>query len=494
MTRLRKRTLRTHALALLLAALVAAAGCANARPPRPPQEAPVSPVVPPAATQTVAIFFPDWQAQHMIPEPRQLPEASGAELANLVVRAILAGPQEPHLRRAMPEGVRLLEPVAVRDGVAYVNLSPEVQKAAGSAGAFAVLNSLRLSLTEIAGISRVHMQIDGRTDIDFAGLMIDEPMTRGLYLYPVFVNPERVAYLQGRYDQGLDEWRGDPLKVAQWEGRMFGFTAAELQAATVSQNGSKAGVQVAHSGDIYTIRLTRNAPAQGQGIWSIAGMDPLVRHSVSALPEPVRAWVDCHASTTIGVTREDGDRTYLLAAVEVGAVRIADTRVENGELIVLVTEQGPGRVDVTSVIGEQAHLPATFRWLTEPTGPVRNVTAPDALPVLRNPNKLPEAKLTGDIAVLSPTPEQSVTGSIAIKGYARHLFEANLVARLLDQQGREVARNFTTAGACCFDWGSFDFQVTHRAPAGRYRLELGDFSARDGTWQATLAIPVNVAR
>ena len=112
--------------------------------------------------------------------------------------------------------------------------------------------------------------------------------------------------------------------------------------------------------------------------------------------------------------------------------------------------------------------------------------------MVANPHKLRGAKLSGDIAVISPTSGQNVSGSIVIRGYARHLFEAGLVGRLMDQQGKEVAAAPTQAGACCFDWGSFDFTLKHTAPAGNYVLELGAYSPKDGEWQRLIAIPVKV--
>ncbi len=487
-----------RAIPLLLSLAMAVAGCTGLAQPEtpPPGEAPVPPVVdvkPPVASQAASVYFSDWQAQHLIPELRQVPQASGAELATQVVRELIAGPSDPNLRKVFPAGVKLLEPVKVEGGTARVNLSNELRTIQGTAGVTAALNALRLSLTDIEGIEKVQVLIEGQPGGDLGGITLSL-MDRGLYLYPVMANPERVKYLQGRHDQGLETWRADPTKVAQWEGRMFGFTAAELQGAKVTQQGASATVQVTRGGNVYAFTLAQNKVSQGTGIWTVQALDPLVRHTLAGLPAAVKTWANNYTSTTIGVSKATGERTYLLASVEEGAVQIDSVAAKNGKLVVYVVEQGSERVAIASVSGPDAGLPVVFQWKTAPVGKASKYTAPDSLPTLANPGKLGEAKLAGDIAVITPTANQNVSGTISVTGYARHLFEANVVARLLDAEGKEVARARTTAGACCFDWGSFSIELTHTAPAGTYRLELGDFSPKDGAWEARIAIPVKVTK
>lgn len=482
----------TRTLPILLALTLVVAGCSTIQPPQPRAgETPVPPTVevpPPVKSQAVSVFFPDWQVQHVIPEVRQVPEATGATLATQVVRELLAGPADPHLVKPFPAGVTLLTPVTVQDGLARVNLSKEIRSLQGSAGVLAALNSLRLSLTEIEGVERVQVQIEGQSGGELGGLVL-EPMDRGLYLYPVMANPERVKYLQERYDQGLETWRADPLKVAQWEGRMFGFTTAELAGAKVEQQGAAATVRVTRGGDIYSFALAQN---QGKGIWTVESLDPLVRHTLAGLPAAVRSWADLYVETTVGVSHQAGGRTYLLAALEEGAVQIDSAVVKDGQLVVTVVERGSERVSLASVSGMSSGLPVVFQWKTPPKGAASKYSLPEILPVVVNPHKLAAAKLTDDLAVIAPVADQTVSGTIAIKGYARHLFEATLVARLFNAQGVEVGTANTLAGACCFDWGSFDFELKHNAPAGSYRLELGDYSMKDGTWQRRVAIPVKV--
>lgn len=266
---------RLGALLLVFALALAAAGCGLARRPTPDGEPEVPPApntASPPRTITAALFFADWQAQHLIPEQRQLPEATGEPLATEVVNELLAGPTDPHLMRTIPEGVKLLEPVTIQNKVANVNLSGELRSLRGSAAVSMALGSLRLSLTELEGIDQVNVLLDGMKDAELDGMVL-EPMDRGLYDYPVLPDPSRTAYLQGRFENGLDPWRADPMQVAQWEGRMFGFTAAELQGAHLDQAGAQARVTVTRGGKAYGIELIQNqAVTRGEGIWTIESL------------------------------------------------------------------------------------------------------------------------------------------------------------------------------------------------------------------------------
>ncbi|WP_374713580.1 GerMN domain-containing protein [Symbiobacterium terraclitae] len=474
-----------RALPLMVAVALGASGCAGVGPQQAPEgEAPISPSVqvqPPVKTQTVTVFYPDWQVQHVIPEQRQVPEGSAAELATRVVEELLAGPADPTLQRPFPDGTRLLEPVSLNNGVATVNLSEEANRLHGSASVVAALSALRLSLSEIPGIVRVQLQVDGRSDGDLGGMVL-EVMDRGLYLYPVLPNPERIKYLQGRADQGLDPWRRDPLEVAHFEGRMFGFTAAELEQATIQQAGNEAEVYVTRDGTTYNFTLVRNQAAGGNGIWTIASLNPMQWHAYESLPFALQSWADRYTETTIGATNAEFDRLYLLASVEEGDVRITGAATEGGQLVVSLTEEGGGPVSIASVPLPGADLETVFRWETPPVGPASRHTSPETLPRLYTADGTGQAEtvLTGNAVVHTTAFE---AGRITVMGYARHLFEASISARLLDGKGQEVAVGHGTATASMWDWGEFTIVLEHSVPPGEYRLEIGDYSMRDGAWQ-----------
>jgi hypothetical protein len=85
----------------------------------------------------------------------------------------------------------------------------------------------------------------------------------------------------------------------------------------------------------------------------------------------------------------------------------------------------------------------------------------------------------GRIVVLEPRPG-AARYPLTVTGYAR-TFEANVVVRI-EQGGRKVFEAFTTATAWLDAWGHYSF-VIDDGPSGPIQLHVGEYSARDGTWQ-----------
>lgn len=72
---------------------------------------------------------------------------------------------------------------------------------------------------------------------------------------------------------------------------------------------------------------------------------------------------------------------------------------------------------------------------------------------------------------------------LTITGYAR-TFESNVVARL-ERGGEDVRETFTTATAWADAWGHYSLTIED-GPTGPVRLHVGDYSARDGTWEGAV--------
>lgn len=258
---------RTVSLGLALL-MVAAAGCNFGK--KPEQNPPT--VNPPVQTAT-AVFFSDWQAQHLIPEERMVSDGDAGLRATEVVKELLSGPADPYLHRTVPPEVRLLEPVKVEGGIARVNLSQELLDLRGAAAVNAALGSLRLSLTEIKGIAKVNVLVEGKEGAALDEGIVLEPMPRPFYGdRPVLLDANRIRYLQERVAQGKDPWRTDLTRVLQWEGRMFGFTLEQLQAAQISPENGKAEAQIPYQGTVYFIGLQQNPEAAENRVWSIASI------------------------------------------------------------------------------------------------------------------------------------------------------------------------------------------------------------------------------
>jgi hypothetical protein len=83
------------------------------------------------------------------------------------------------------------------------------------------------------------------------------------------------------------------------------------------------------------------------------------------------------------------------------------------------------------------------------------------------------------VVVLEPRPG-ATSYPLAVTGYAR-TFEANVVMRL-EQDGEDVFEDFTTSTGWAEAWGWFSITV-EEGPTGDVVLRVGEYSARDGTWE-----------
>jgi hypothetical protein len=83
------------------------------------------------------------------------------------------------------------------------------------------------------------------------------------------------------------------------------------------------------------------------------------------------------------------------------------------------------------------------------------------------------------VVVLEPRPG-AARYPLTVTGYAR-TFEANVVVRL-EQDGEDAYDDFTTATAWVDAWGYYSFSID-AGPRGRVVLHVGEYSARDGTWE-----------
>src|SRR5439155_8963823 len=94
------------------------------------------------------------------------------------------------------------------------------------------------------------------------------------------------------------------------------------------------------------------------------------------------------------------------------------------------------------------------------------------------------------ITVESPVIGQQVSSPVRVSGTA-NVFEATVNVRILDANGHELARAFTTATCgtgCRGDYSvSVRFHVDHQQPG---TVEVLDYSAKDGSPENVVSIPV----
>ena len=272
--------LRRHVV-LLIAGLVLLTsagilgGCAGLLEAREADEAPDVRPDPPSDDAEVILYFSDWQAQYAMPELRRAQRVGDESLAMVVVRELIAGPEDPHLVRTLPEDVEIIS-LEIVDDIAYVNFSEEVQNVYGSASEVMTIRSLVYSLTELADIDRVQILIEGAEADTLGGHMaLDEPLGRGrIVTHPVFVDADRAEWLQERADAGEDTFRRDPLEVARFDGRMAGFAPGDdFTLVDVDEEDGEAVVMVSRDGEEYRVELVQPATTGENGIWMISAIE-----------------------------------------------------------------------------------------------------------------------------------------------------------------------------------------------------------------------------
>lgn len=174
---------------------------ASAEPSGTPSVTP-TPAASPAGTMIVRAYFVlggDPGSVGLVPVLRVVPES--AAVATAAMEALLAGPTNSEagdrtITSAIPDGTSLLG-IAIKNGVATVDLSTEFDSGGGTASMQYRLAQVVYTLTQFSTVKSVVFQIDGETVTVFSseGIILDGPVGRADYydqLPAIFV--DRPAY------------------------------------------------------------------------------------------------------------------------------------------------------------------------------------------------------------------------------------------------------------------------------------------------------------
>lgn len=172
---------RWLSISLLLVFSLALSACSTGAPQLP---LPINPN-PVENTVTISLYFADETASELVLERREVQRRS-EPLEAVVLREIIIGPKDPGAVATVPPEAKVIS-VQVVEGVAYVNFSRELatRHSGGSAGEQMTLGSIVYSLTELPGIERVQLLIEGEKQESIFGHSITiEPIGReGLQSY-----------------------------------------------------------------------------------------------------------------------------------------------------------------------------------------------------------------------------------------------------------------------------------------------------------------------
>ncbi len=137
--------------------------------PQIPQAPPPSAVPVPPKTKTVkaTLYFPDSQAQYLVPVARQIKVTDGA-----IVKAIIIELQKGDTRygKVIPAEAKLLQ-AWVKDGIVHLNFSKEFRTKhwGGSSGESMTIYSIVNTLTSIKDVKAVQFYLEGKVEDSILG-------------------------------------------------------------------------------------------------------------------------------------------------------------------------------------------------------------------------------------------------------------------------------------------------------------------------------------
>jgi spore germination protein GerM len=134
-------------------------------------------------TRTLNIYFTK-NADQVVATKRTLPgDKDREELLEAAFGALLAGPtaeeQNRGLSNQIPAHAKLLD-VEVKDDLAYLDFSRELEEVGGSARVRGILKQIGFTATAVPGIRGAWLLIEGKRVQVFSGegLIIDQPLSR----------------------------------------------------------------------------------------------------------------------------------------------------------------------------------------------------------------------------------------------------------------------------------------------------------------------------
>mgnify|MGYP002274225196 FL=1 len=111
---------------------------------------------------TLKLYFSNKAGTRLVPETREVHYSSNISLEKLVMEQLIEGPRKSGLLATIPSETKLIT-ITVVDGVCYVNLDEMFLNQNQEISEPVVLYSIVDSLTELTGIDKVQISINGDT-------------------------------------------------------------------------------------------------------------------------------------------------------------------------------------------------------------------------------------------------------------------------------------------------------------------------------------------
>ena len=113
---------------------------------------------------TLNLYFANKDGTKLVKETRDVHYSTNISMEKLVMEQLIEGPKKSGTMATVPSGTKLIS-VSVVDGVCYVNLSDSFKNNQNAeVNEEIVLYSIVNSLTELQGVTKVQISINGSTD------------------------------------------------------------------------------------------------------------------------------------------------------------------------------------------------------------------------------------------------------------------------------------------------------------------------------------------
>lgn len=109
------------------------------------------------------LYFSNTDGTKLVKETRNVHYSSNISLEKLVMEQLLEGPKSSELVATIPSGTTLIS-VSLVDGVCYVNLSESFRTQNNLVSEEIMLYSIVNSLSELSGVTKVQIAINGSTE------------------------------------------------------------------------------------------------------------------------------------------------------------------------------------------------------------------------------------------------------------------------------------------------------------------------------------------
>jgi len=116
----------------------------------------------------INLYFMDRDGHRILTEERSIEVPTNKTLAQVAVEELLKGPERSDLKTLIPSGTKLLG-LEIKDGTVTVDFSKELLNSVDNISREYTVVSIVNTLTDISGIERVHILVEGKELTDSKG-------------------------------------------------------------------------------------------------------------------------------------------------------------------------------------------------------------------------------------------------------------------------------------------------------------------------------------